>query len=750
MLPIVALILSLPIPQAAPVTIEEYLKLERIGTVRATSAGDAVAFTVNRVDLETDEYLSPLYVWNRDEGARPVAPGFADVRTPGWSPDGTWLSFLSAGPSGDAAGGNTYLWVLPQFSDEPIRVGDAAGGVIDYEWAPDGSILALTQSATDEAREFWKIEVPGGELEHIWAGDPGIREMAVSPDGGSIAFSTNGSGSPDDFLNYDLWILEVEPKRARRLTSRAGPEVAPVWSPDGDAIVFRAPQDSRYPQSQRELFIVATANGRLGNLSEAFDRSVIDHRWPRNGDLLFTAAVGTYTHLFAWRSNGAIDHVLGETYTFGAFDAPSSGATIYAVRESATEAQELWRFSGAQSDRLTQLNRGAANWKLGRQSVIQWTAPDGLAVEGLLIYPADYEEGVRYPLLVSPAGGPSRRARNVLAQPDGYQLFAAQGYAVLAPNPRGSSGYGESFGTADRSDLAGGELIDLLAGIDRVVEMGVADPSRLAIYGSGYGGYLTSWAISQTRRFKAAIAVYGGADGERFGESTIRRAGQVSTPLLIVDGTGAAGELIARSQQLYQALSDLGRDVEFAELSSDGDRNGSPHQLIDLFFRQLRWVDRYIKFEGADLFDFFLVSEWMPGPGGWELRVSRATPGVEYTGLSPENGRYLEVTLSFRPSEEAIDRRSVRPIQLDPMSSVALQGPNGTQLQPTGMVTEAFGRETLAVETAGLVTIPVPQSGSPTAFTLRLAFEISDEPAEYRLRVAGFPPVRVWVGRSGT
>ena len=158
-------------------------------------------------------------------------------------------------------------------------------------------------------------------------------------------------------------------------------------------------------------------------------------------------------------------------------------------------------------DRLTELNSRTRRWKLGRQEVIRWTAADGLAVEGLLVYPADYEDGRRYPLLVNPHGVPSSRTRDVLHQFHGYQLFAAQGYAVLAPNFRGSTGYGESFGTANRQDLGGSDFTDLMGGVERAVELGIADSTRLGIYGDGYGGYMTNWVISQTRRFKAAISM---------------------------------------------------------------------------------------------------------------------------------------------------------------------------------------------------------------------------------------------------
>jgi dipeptidyl aminopeptidase/acylaminoacyl peptidase len=761
------------------VTIEEYLQLRRLSAVQVSPDERAAVFTVTESDLAANQVRTRLYLWDVEAGTRVLAPGFTDARSPRWSPDGALLSFISAGPNSFTAPSSNadddpgpQLWLLQHDSDGPAtRLSELAGGVVDYGWAPDGSIYALSKSEDGQGLGFWRVQVPAGATEYVWGGDRGIRDMAVSPDGRAIVFSTNGTGTLDGYLNYDLKLLDLESRRVRELTSRPGSEVAPAWSPDSRTIVFRAPQDPRYPYSQTDLFSIAATGGAITSLTGSFDRAVLDHDWPPGGDLLFTAATGTSTELFVVHGNGAIELVAGGEASFGSPDGGVAGAEIYAVRESATEAPELWKTSGSGQQQLTQINARTRRWKLARQEVIRWTAPDGLSVEGVLVYPADYEQGRRYPLLVNVAGGPLSRARNVLDQAGYYQVFAAQGYAVLAPNFRGSRGYGEGFATAKRVDLAGGDLVDLLAGVDYVIGLGLADSTRLAIYGgsvSPYGAYLTSWTITQTRRFGAAVALFGLADpGFEPGheasapERALFRAGylemlererspldsvrNVRTPFLIIEG--ATRSLVSSAQRMHRSLDELGRSAEYLELTSDRRETGRPRHRLDLFFRELRWFDRYLKFGGADLFSFHLVGEWSPGPGGWQLRVVKAVPRADYSGLRPDSGRYLEVTLALQPAEAAIREGTIEPLELDAAAAVSLVGPGGTR-PLAGTVTQVFDRETLILGTPAPITVPVLGSGAPATVTFRLAFEIPDQAAEYRLHVTGFVPVRIWVSRE--
>jgi len=762
--PLLAANLAAQSPQKAevPITVERYVSLSRLEAVQVAPGGEAATFILIDADVEANRYRETLYVWRADHGAIPVAKGYTALRSPSWSPEGTFLSFLSAGPRSEPDAG-AQIWLLgldPE--DEPSQLESFPSGVVDYDWAPDGSVFALTTNESSGEREFWRIQVPGGRAEHIWSGDAGIREMAVSPDGRSIAFSTNGTGAIEDYLNYNLRILDLESRRSRELTSRPGSEVSPTWSPDSRAVAFRARQDPRYPYSQVELFTVPASGGPASALTGSFDRTVVDHVWPADGNLLFTAELGTYTQLFVARESGAIESVTRGAYHFGPFDSVEGADAIYSVRQSAAETAELWRIDHSGVERLTQLNANSELWKLGRQEVVEWIAPDGLSIEGVLVYPSDFEEGRRYPLLVDLAGGPLSRAIDVIDRPNLQQLFAAHGYAVLAPNFRGSSGYGEGFATTSRVDLAGSDLVDVLSGIDRVIELGVADPQRIAVLGGAstpYGAFMTSWAITQTPRFKAALASYGSNAAPGHPELVLFEAGyletlerersfldaapNVQTPLLIVES--GSNTLLSRSQRLRRTLTDLGRTVEYVELAVDQSSRATPNDFKDLFFRELRWFDKYLKFGGADLFDFYRVEETVPGPEGWQLRVLSAEPRSDYSGLRAAAGRYLEMTVSLEASEEALRNGTVQGFRIDPADAISLLSSDSVTMRFAGTVTEFLGRETLIMGAPGPITIPIPEAGSPAALTVRMAFELPNEPGEYRFRITGFVPVRVWV-----
>jgi dipeptidyl aminopeptidase/acylaminoacyl peptidase len=767
---ILAFVLLFPVTQSSsdlPLTVERYLEIKRLSDIAVSSDGAHVAFTATAADTEANEYRMAVYVWLEGR-TRPVAGNFSNAFGPRWSPDGTRLAFLAAGRQAGAGPESTRLWMYRLSSGiAAAPLGDLQGDVVEYAWAPDNSIYALMTSDAGD-REFWKISVADDTAEYVWGGGPGVRDMAISPDGQTIAFSSNGAATNQGYSSYDLRLLDLGSKRTRELTNRPGSEIAAAWSPDGSTIVFRAPQTPAQLHSQSDLFAVDVARGGIRNLTGSFDRSVLAHRWAAGGDLLFTAAIGTETHLFALRAGGPVELISGEHYHIGDFEATNSGATIYAVRESATEAAELWRLSSSGTDKLTRLNEVAHDWRLGNQKIISWRAPDGLNVEGLLIYPTDYEVGQRYPLLVDADGGPSNRVLNVLHQPSAYQLFAAQGYAILAVNYRGSDGYGAEFASAPRRGLAGGDFVDLTSGVDHVIDLGIADPGRIAILGgarSAYGAHLATWCITQTSRFKAAVAFYdvpaalpltgapadlakalmaGGyleiIEGERQPLDSITN---VRTPLLLFEG--AATSLISRPQRLYNALNELRKTVELADVAGTGDR-WTPRDRTEVFFRQLRWFDKYLKFNGADLFDFYLVGEWVPGPGGWQLRVDNAVPRADYSGLQPSAGRYLEIALTLEPSEAALREGTLQDFQLDPGSAIALLGPDSTARPFAGTVTQLFERETLVMGLPSPIRVMATgPAGAPTALATRLAFEVPEAAGEYRLRVTGFVPVRIWV-----
>jgi dipeptidyl aminopeptidase/acylaminoacyl peptidase len=745
--------------------VEEYLQLRRPTAVSVAADGKAVALSVRSADLEANRFVEELYVW-RAGGTERVSPDFPAIEKPRWSRNGRRIGFLAAdaapapAPEEASTAPALQLWTVePPPASTARRITEFEGGVVDYDWAPDGSVYVLARQGPGSATALWKIIMPGDSAERVWGGERGIGEMALSPDGRLLAYTVDISDPREPERFYDLRILDLQTQRSRRLTRRPGSEVGPVWTSDGSAIVFQAPEDPNFANGQVGLFRVAAEGGEPRSLTDSFDRSVLDHRCAGD-DIIFGAAIGVRNHLFVLRRDGSAQSIAAGEPSYGAFDvAAGSGGEIFAVRESADEPPELWALGGARPDRVTDLNAEARDWLLPRQQLISWRAADGLSIEGLLVYPAGFERGRRYPLLVHPAGGAGTRAIDAFAQSAAYRLFAARGYAVLVPNLRGSEGYGRDFAAFPSRGPAGGVLADLMAGIDHVVEMGIADSVNIGIYGSGGPGDMAGWLLTRTPRLRAALIQQGigglvypeGSDGsdaprsDRLAKEAQENAGRIQGAVLIA--TAGMQRNTERPVQdarvLYRRLEDLGKTVELVELGDEV--SAGPRGHADLFLRALRWMDRFLKLGGAELFEFYMVGESVPGPEGWTMRVRRAEPDSGYATVAPDSGRYLEVDLAFEPEPSGGSERLVPGFQFDPASAIQLVGPTGEIHRAAGTVTDLLGEETLVPGMPAAFTVPEVRRGSPPALVLTLAFEIPDGGGLYRLMIEGFQPVRIWV-----
>ena len=260
---------------------------------------------------------------------------------------------------------------------------------------------------------------------------------------------------------------------------------------------------------------------------------------------------------------------------------------------------------------------------VARSEAIRWKAPDGWEIEGVLTYPIDYREGQRYPLILNIHGGPTGRFVHSFNSRD-TQVWAGRGFAVLQPNPRGSTGYGHGFAQANQGDWGGKDFhYDDMSGVDYVIEMGVADPDKLVVMGGSYGGFSTFWAITQTDRFKAAVAhaaisdwysFYGQTDIPQYLKwgfeghawettETYRRlspitfAHKVTTPLLITHGERDFRVHIAQADQYYTALKKMGVEVEFVRYPREGHGIREPNHRLDWVKRHQDWFDKHLGIE---------------------------------------------------------------------------------------------------------------------------------------------------------
>lgn len=410
-----------------------------------------------------------------------------------------------------------------------------------------------------------------------------------------------------------------------------------AWSPDGAYLAFVGATSLRDSTGQ-SLFVVPAVGGEAVDLTSGYEGAVLWVGWRDPATLLFGAIEGTRTALNSvGPAGGNLARVVGgreESFIFIQIGV-SAGLSLDASRRmfaapmnTTTHAEELYvgTTDGRQLRRLTHHNGFLERSRLARQETIEWTAADGLRIEGVLIHPLDERTGVRYPLVVILHGGPHAAAVNSfdLTYPQGPgQVFAGRGYAVLYPNFRGSIGRGVAFSRASQGDLGGKDLQDVLAGVDHLIRKGLVAADRVAIQGHSYGGYLAALAAGRySDRFKAAIAAapitdwtsYIGSCREPVHETLAlwnlwwyERPGLLSersplahvrrdwTPLLMDHGMLDEEVPFLQSVQLYQALRFAGAEVRLVAYPREWHAYVEEAHQIDVIQRYLEWLDRHLR-----------------------------------------------------------------------------------------------------------------------------------------------------------
>jgi len=644
-------------------TPSEMLQVRPVSDVQVSPDGARVAFVVRDTVLERDksEYRQQIWIASAD-GRTSRQATFSDQSSarPRWSPDGRWLAFLSKR-------GDKYanVWLLPTAGGEAWRLTDAKSDVAQAAWSPDGKRIAFIaperapddrerrEREKDDARvvgsddrpgRLWLISVPeeaGGPREGKQLAFPagsigGVPEagsadaLSWSPDGKTIAFSHTARPVANEWPTSDISLVDVDTGRVRPLAHTGASETAPFYSPDGKWIAFLVTDDPPRWAHRRWIRLAPADGGPARDLPSSPDEDPQVAGWSADGQTLyFDEAKGVYDLLYAQNvSSGSLRALTGPGAVSNGAHVNASGTWIGFVRQTPNDPTEAYvsalsRFSPV---RVSDVNGGLPKHPLGETRVIAWTGDKGQAIEGLLTLPVGYVAGKRYPLLLVVHGGPAGAYKATFVAASGpypVAAFAAEGFAVLRANPRGSSGYGTAFRQANMKDWGGGDFRDLMAGVDEVVAMGVADPDRLGILGWSYGGYMTAWTITQTDRFKAASVGAGVTDlvsftgtsdipsflpdyfgGEFWAEGTfdvyrdhsaMAHVARVKTPTIIQHGDADVRVPISQGYELYNALKRLGVPVEMVVYPRQPHGPREPRLILDLGVRNLAWMEKWVK-----------------------------------------------------------------------------------------------------------------------------------------------------------
>jgi dipeptidyl aminopeptidase/acylaminoacyl peptidase len=639
-------------------------RMKSVSDPQVSPDGSWVAYSVRAPDLEEDRNTSDIWMtrWDGQESVR-LTTSKESENTPRWSPDGKSLAFLSSRDDDNDA---SQVWLLPRTGGEAEKLTQEKGGVEDFDWSPDSRklVLVVTDPDPDEEsgdekssrrkktkkpividRYQFKLDGTGylGKLRnHLSIFDIATRKSEVltrgdydeelpawSPDGKTIAFVSKRMDEADRTDNWDLYAIEPRPGAVpRALTSDERSDNQPdwgsrlAWSPDSKSIAYvQGGPDKLIYYGLHRLAVVPVSGGTPKVLTANVDLNVLSPQYAEDGSaILFMLeddqAVGL-ARIPA--SGGAVERLVSGRSVIAGFSAAKGRIALQ--MGTVLLPDEIYAVEKGGATRA--LSRQNAGWlaevRLGAVEETKFKSKDGTEIHGFLIKPPDYRAGKTYPTILRLHGGPVGQFE--CSFDEEWQWFAANGYVVLAPNPRGSSGRGEKFQTAIYADWGNVDTQDVLAAVDDAVSRGIADPNRLAVGGWSYGSMLTNYVIASTQRFKAAtsgagssnpLAAYGSDQYIREYEQELGQpwtniegwlkvsfpfvhADRITTPTLFLCGEEDFNMPLVGSEQMYQALRSLGVPTELVIYPGQHHGIRKPSYVRDRLERYLGWYDKYAK-----------------------------------------------------------------------------------------------------------------------------------------------------------
>jgi dipeptidyl aminopeptidase/acylaminoacyl peptidase len=639
-----------------PLTVDDMFEIQRVGDPQISPDGKWVAFTVTTTSLEDEK--SETRIWmipvNGGDPIPMTAEGYS-ASQPRWSPDGKYLSFTaSKGDSktqvwtlnrlgGEAQqltdveqGISGYSWspegnrLLLSIRDPELKDEDEEGKKSDTRepWVIDRLQFKRDGAGYltgDRHTHLYVFDIGSTELTQITSGDYDESQAVWSPDGQRVAFVSNRTDNPDGNSNSDIWIVAAsntdKGQTLLQVTTNPGSDGSPVWSPDGGWLAYTAvTEPDLIWYATRHLAVVPAEGGAPQLLTTELDRNVSSPRFGRDGrTIYFGLEDSAEDHLALIEvTSRKIKRVIEGELSARSFCYGPDGM-IGALVSRTDLPGEIFVLESSRLRQLTKVNREfLSGIQLAKVLNVQFPSKDGTEIEGFIYLPLGYNDSMRYPTLLRIHGGPVSQFRHSFNFD--AQLFAAHGYVVVMTNPRGSSGYGQEFSRILWADWGNKDYEDVLAGVDFAIQQGYADVDRLGVGGWSYGGILTDHIITQTDRFKAAItgasevlyvANYGHDHYQLQWEkelglpwenreaweriSPFNRVENIVTPTLIMGGERDWNVPIQNSEQLYQALKRLGREVQLVVYPGESHGLKVPSYQKDRLERYLGWYGKYVK-----------------------------------------------------------------------------------------------------------------------------------------------------------
>jgi dipeptidyl aminopeptidase/acylaminoacyl peptidase len=642
-----------------PYALDDLARFKDVSDPQISPDGAWIAYTVGSVDVEKDKRDTDVWMvsWDGQQQVQ-VTSSAEGESSPRWSPDGKYLAFLSSRQGAKRA----QIWLMNRAGGEAVKLTDVKGGISDYAWSPDSKRFVLVVQDPDPSdpdpdkekkesepktpkpividRYYFKADVSGylrGERKHLQLFDiaakktepltPGAfdEESPVwSPDGTQIAFiRRHGDGDVDKAPNHDLFVIEPRAgAKERRLTSTTADESGRLgWSPDSRSIAYLLGDELKYSAyDQNRLAVIPAAGGQTRILTDALDRPVRSPLWMSDGSILMTVVDDRSEQIAKVNPlDGRIERLITGPRVVNGFTAGTDGG-LAVIASTPSEVPEIYALEAGKLRRLSHQNdEWVKTLQPSTTEGFSATAKDGTEVHGLIVKPNTFLPGRRYPALLRIHGGPN--GQDAYAWSFERELFAANGYVVVAVNYRGSNGRGSAYQKAIFADWGNKEVVDLLGAMDYVQSLDYVDPSRLGIGGWSYGGILTNYTIATDDRFKAAISGAGSSNQiSMYGTDMyitqyenelgppwknqdlwiklsypFFHADRIRTPTLFMGGEKDFNVPLLGGEQMYQALRSLGVDSQLVIYPNQYHGITIPSYKKDRLERYLAWYDKYLK-----------------------------------------------------------------------------------------------------------------------------------------------------------
>ena len=651
--------------ESQPFQRTDVFQLEWAANPQISPDGKRVVYERRGMDIMTDSPTGRLWLVNADGSSHvPVTGRDVDESQPAWSPDGTRIAFTSSGDNG------TEVFVFWLADGKLARLTQLDRSPRNLSWSPDGEQIAFSMLVPEDPvvlvtppskpegaewpeeprvttrlkyeqdgagyiepgfRHFFIIPATGGTPRQITTGN--FRHQGApqwTPDGSKLVFSGNRNENWEaDFRNSEIYSVDTSTGEVIALTDRAGPDFEPVISPDGRKIAYLGFEDKVQTYQLDRLNIMNIDGSGKQALLTDFDRSIEGIQWHRSGIVFKYDDKGDTKIAYVSLSGEMRDittglggTTIGRPYGGGSFSVSGSGAIAFtqvtAYRPADVAVTDI---RGRDVDTVTALNEDLLSWRdLGKVEEIWYkSSVDRRDIQGWVVTPPGYDPDKPWPLLVENHGGPISNYGPRFS-PE-IQLYAAAGYVVFYPNPRGSTGYGEEFGNLLYNNYPGDDYQDVMDGVDALLDKGIAHEDQLYVTGGSAGGIMTAWIIGKNTRFRAAAVVkpvmnwisktltadnyfyyanyrYPGQPWENvegfMRHSPITLVGNIETPTLVMVGTADMRTPLSEAKQLYGALKIRGIDTALVEIpGAPHNIAGKPSQLIAKVDHILAWFSKY-------------------------------------------------------------------------------------------------------------------------------------------------------------